>query len=240
MFSGAGVNISGQCFAPSGRKISRRWSRSTSSRTPSTGPSSSSSTQTLWTSRPRTPSVSTHFNGHQPLEFLSSVWLYWHCACLRWLQACWTWPPLTAKTASNACVSRSSRGESPWKTPLPCCPPPYDTTQRCGIHKCNAHPGTVICYGVIARDCWPSGASAPVFLLGPTSVFLQWHHIVQLLIINYIICFPCRTWRSFVSGFAWTIWLRWPRPEPSGRWREGCSRSSSAELAAAAPSRTER
>lgn len=36
-----------------------------------------------------------------------------------------------------------------------------------------------------------------------------------------------------------TIWLRWLRLEPSGRWTEPCSRSLSSELAAAEPSRTE-
>ena len=57
---GVGVNISGPCFAPSGRRISRRWSRSASSRTLSTGPSCSFSTQTLLTFHRRMPLVRTH------------------------------------------------------------------------------------------------------------------------------------------------------------------------------------
>lgn len=57
---GVGVNISGPCFAPSGQRISRRWSRSASSRTLSTGPSCSFSTQTLLTFHRKTPLVRTH------------------------------------------------------------------------------------------------------------------------------------------------------------------------------------
>lgn len=62
--------------------------------------------------------------------------------CVCWLQACWTWPPLTVKTAWNVCVSRSSREESLWKTPSPCCLLPYDTTQRYKTHRDTVHHNT--------------------------------------------------------------------------------------------------
>lgn len=68
---GVGVNISGPCFAPSGQRTSRRWSRSASSRTLSTGPSCSFSTQTLLTFHRKTPLVRTH---SCRILFFSFVW----------------------------------------------------------------------------------------------------------------------------------------------------------------------
>ena len=134
---GVGVNISGPCFAPSGRRISRRWSRSASSRTLSTGPSCSFSTQTLLTFHRRMPLVRTHTHSCNLLfshlfGFTRRVFFvgYSYSIFVCWLQACWTWPPLTVKTAWSVCVSRSSREESLWTTPSPCCLLPYDMTRR--------------------------------------------------------------------------------------------------------------
>lgn len=73
---GVGVSISGPCFAPSGRRISRTWSRSTSSLTPSTDPSCSFSTQTLLTFHLRTPSVSMHTLVYHFVRFPRLLSLY--------------------------------------------------------------------------------------------------------------------------------------------------------------------
>lgn len=137
---GVGVNISGPCFAPSGQRTSRRWSRSASSRTLSTGPSCSFSTQTLLTFHRKTPLVRTHtvvvycffFICLVSQGFFSLSGIHTPSACVD-LQACWTWPPHTVKTAWSVCVSRSSRGESLWTTPSPCCLLPYDMTRRYNI-----------------------------------------------------------------------------------------------------------
>lgn len=121
---GVGASISAPCFAPTGRRTSRTWLKSASSPTPSTNPSCSSCTQTPWTSQLKTPSVSGPF--HCAAVSSSSALQEVFCSP----QACWIWPPRTVRTASGACASRSSRGESPWRTPSRFCLPPFDTTQR--------------------------------------------------------------------------------------------------------------
>lgn len=146
LWTGAGANTSGRCFAPSGWRVSRRSWRSASSLTPSTDPSSSSSTRTPLTFRLRMLSVSNHVQ--QSNTDVASLWtlISMNYVCVGGgLQACWTWPPLTVKAGWSNCVSRSSRGESLWRTPSPCCLPPYDTTQRCGTGRHNLSPPPPSC-----------------------------------------------------------------------------------------------
>lgn len=72
LWTGAGANTSGRCFAPSGWRVSRRSWRSASSLTPSTDPSSSSSTRTPLTFRLRMLSVSNHVQ--QSNTDVASLW----------------------------------------------------------------------------------------------------------------------------------------------------------------------